>query len=184
MPVRAFLLAGLSLGLMGFCEGVTTDPTRGGLMGGVCGIQTGAYQRRIETRRRELDHLERANQGLQARLDRARRQERVVTTDLDSRRARVRVLGQRVATVERRVAALAGDRAELAGLEREIDRLRRTWRQLAERDERRADVADALRDGQRRAREEARLERSRLREAEDRARALEERLRRLRASTP
>jgi chromosome segregation ATPase len=66
--------------LNGCCSNTTTDPTQGGLLGGVCGTTTGSYDRRIEERETRLAQIrgeraeaEATNVQLQRQAAQARR---------------------------------------------------------------------------------------------------------------
>ena len=144
--------------LMGFCEGVTTEPDQGGLIGGICGVSTGAYARRTVERMNELDRLEQIQRGLQVRVDENER----ITSDLE---ARIDRLSQRVRSLARRVedesSAEARARESLASVEGEVSALRAQLANLVEEDRRRLRAGEALAAGQRSAREQRAIAKAR-----------------------
>lgn len=67
---RSFMMIGLGLCVVG-CSTLSDNPREGGFLGGVMGIESGAYDRRIEERQRNLDALNQAQRqeaGLQSGL--------------------------------------------------------------------------------------------------------------------
>lgn len=129
---RSSTLLGLALTtplLAACCTGVTTDPRRGGLAGGVCGTTTGAYEHRLATRREELAGLEAADVGLRARLAATQAE----ASDLQGRiamaarraDARQAAVTAADADIERLRARRSTSSAELARIEAERDQLSR-----------------------------------------------------------
>ncbi len=131
---RVALALLLSPLVMGACEGVSSDPRQGGFAGGVCGLSTGAYQRRLDARQRELDGLDAINRrlesraasgqreaaGLTARIAQQKRQLAAAQAELAQLRVEVTAL-QQLGTTHR--AELEAARREVAALADEFDRL-------------------------------------------------------------
>ncbi len=96
------LLGGLASG----CQTVSSDPREGGLLGGMSGLQSGAYERRVQDREARLAEM------------------RAVQQDLERDQG---TLAQRYDTLSRQVAEdqtrLTRLNSEIAGLDRNIDQL-------------------------------------------------------------
>lgn len=65
--IRHFSMLLVVFGLSACCSNVTTDPRSGGLAGGVCGTQTGAYQQRLDQRKARLTQLNQIGSSLSVR---------------------------------------------------------------------------------------------------------------------
>lgn len=100
-PVRVVFPL-LALGLIGGCATAPTDPREGGFFGGVAGIQSGAYEARVQEREERLERL------------------RAVQSELA---AEGRELDSQQQTREQQVAA---ERARLSRMNREVSDLSRT----------------------------------------------------------
>lgn len=134
MRRRVALALLLSPLVMGACEGVSTDPRQGGFAGGLCGLSSGAYQRRLDARQRELNSLDAINRrlearaasgqreaaGLAARIAQQKRQLAAAEADLAQLRVEVTALEQ-LGTYRR--AELEAARREVVALADEFDRL-------------------------------------------------------------
>lgn len=99
------LLALMALSASG-CQTASTDPREGGLMGGITGLQSGAYDERVRERQDRLAEM----RALQGELDSER-------SDLDGRRA---ALQREVAEERSRLARLGRD---IAGLDSSVAEL-------------------------------------------------------------
>lgn len=131
---RVALAVLLSPLVMGACEGVSSDPRQGGLAGGLCGLSSGAYQRRLDARQRELNSLDAINRrlesragngqreaaGLAARIVQQKRQLAAAEAELAQLRVEVAAL-QQLGTY--RHAELEAARREVVALADELDRL-------------------------------------------------------------
>lgn len=93
-----------TLGLVGCAT--TTDPREGGLLGGIQGMSTGAYDQRVQEREDRLEQLRQTQRELQTERE-----------DLEARKARQ---GREVALERERLAALDRD---VTGLSRQVDGL-------------------------------------------------------------
>lgn len=127
------LLLSLSLG---GC--VTDDPSKGGFLGGIAGLTTGAYDKRLETQKNTLEEhkqrqaeAERANAELKAQLaarEREAQQLKAQTASLDREIAKTnarlqRLGGDATGMAEKRkamVANLTRIKKEIAALNKEI----------------------------------------------------------------
>jgi chromosome segregation ATPase len=89
-----------------FCSGCasSTDPREGGFFGGVQGLQSGAYEERVQSREESLDRL----RALQAELD----------AEQSSLGAEKRSLEEEVALERQNLTAME---QEVAGLEQSLD---------------------------------------------------------------
>lgn len=154
--LAVLLLIGLSISA---CE-TTDDPTRGGLWGGIHGLSSGAYERRLQERRERLSRLEQARHELETQnrtlSDEHRSRQRGVeaerarlralradlrrledaTRDLEARQAtgneRAHELRQRVRSMDRQLTALdhTAPNERLVELERERQALDQEYRAL------------------------------------------------------
>ena len=77
------LTAGVITVAIAGCSSVSNDPREGGLAGGVNGIVTGSYERRIAEREQAVAELDDANAALAARLDSSKSALRDVNARLD-----------------------------------------------------------------------------------------------------
>ncbi|SEL63767.1 hypothetical protein [Ectothiorhodospira marina] len=93
-----------TLGLAGCAT--TTDPHEGGLLGGIQGMGSGAYDQRVQEREDRLEQLRQAQQELQTERE-----------DLEARKTRQR---REVALERERLAALDRD---VTGLSRQVESL-------------------------------------------------------------
>jgi predicted nuclease with TOPRIM domain len=167
---RVFIIAAIAFVLCGFCDGVTTDPTAGGFLGGVCGNSTGAYRKRLEEKRSTLQELETTNDDLQRRLTRAQGEARSLGQRSQSLRTKVVAIGHRLSKIE----TIASKQRELDQLNTEIAALRKTWTVLMEHAEGRADTVDAIQRGREQAKQQK--EATALADDESSARNIEDRL--------
>lgn len=145
--MRFLLLAFVSLSLTvpGGCT--CTDPRDGGFLGGVCGLTTGAYDRRLAEREAALAQtqarldMERADQARLEKLKRARQNRlievsnrmtsiegriRMLDADIRGREIRKESIEREIAAIERDVAAMSVDTArsgtaDLAERSRELE---------------------------------------------------------------
>ncbi|GGF75298.1 hypothetical protein GCM10007301_38980 [Azorhizobium oxalatiphilum] len=139
--MKACLRVGIGLALapmlMGFCEGVSSDPRQGGLMGGVCGNATGSYKKRTQDREQALDALEQANRKLNSRLTAGQAEADTLNTRITAVRTRLQrtdtELNQLKVRVARREAQRSLRQAELDTIKREIASLTETYDQLSQR---------------------------------------------------
>jgi chromosome segregation ATPase len=106
MKRASFVVSLFSVGLLVGCANQPTDPREGGLLGGITGLQTGAYDARVREREDRLESMRAIEQQLAAER-----------TDLDAQRA---TRQQQVAAERRRLAEL---NTEVASLSKTVDEL-------------------------------------------------------------
>lgn len=120
---RTLAIATLAIVLAGCCTNVSTDPHRGGLAGGACGLSSGAYAGRLAQRRDTLASLDSDRQSLERDLAHAQSTADALAARIaeTSRRAAARraALDAENAEIARLRARKTGDEAELAALEAE-----------------------------------------------------------------
>lgn len=164
-------LAVIAPALSACCNGVDTDPRRGGLAGGVCGTTTGAYEGRLQTRRDELASLDDARSRLERHLASTRATADDLGRDVAAATRRAEARRASVAATEAEIARLRARKsvseAELAALEAENAQLGAEVGQLMERARRTETAARALREGAVAAADESAI---RAAEARDRSR--------------
>jgi septal ring factor EnvC (AmiA/AmiB activator) len=107
VPVFALVVAG--------CATASTDPHTGGLAGGIAGITTGSYEKRLDERQAAIDDLDQAGAALNGRIgaanDRIRDLERRLasrTNNLQRMRAELAEIDKSIATIRVTNAAKQG----------------------------------------------------------------------------
>ena len=144
-------LAVLAPMLAACCTGVTTDPRRGGLAGGVCGATTGAYEERLAVRRAELASLDDAHARLSRHLASNRSEADDLSRRIENARHRAEARAASAAAMDTEIEQLrerrAVSQAELATLEAESAQLGRELAGHMERTRRTELAARALREG-------------------------------------
>lgn len=127
-PLRAAILGMLAAllfpsPLLAFCGGMPSDPRTGGFAGGLCGLSSGAYEKRLQQRRNELRTLEAAKADLEARLASRQAKVRALETQIAETRRRAEGRLALAKTTEEDIARLkerkAASDAELARIEAE-----------------------------------------------------------------
>lgn len=127
------ICAGLSVGAC-----VTDDPAKGGFLGGVGGLSSGAYDRRVQERQQTLDNEKDRNLSLQRTRDDLRRQEAALaaeraelTTKMNNLDQDLKRLGDRLGSAQqsRRLAPETS-----AKIQTELDQIKRSS-DLIKRDE-------------------------------------------------
>lgn len=133
------------------CEGQSTDPTTGGLVGGACGISSGSYAVRVEERQAGLEaelaesrRLDAEQVDAQRRLEAAGRQRAAVNQQLEAELAETERLSQaltarqdktddlrlREAELRRQIAAVEAEYAEQLARDAEAEDLSNTLDEL------------------------------------------------------
>lgn len=107
---RLSLLGVMSMSLfLASCANVSTDPSEGGLMGGIKGLQTGAYDQRVQERQDRLSRM----QALQSQLSSEQRQleldRSASQAALDEERRRLQQLNSNVMQLRQNVDQLIRD---------------------------------------------------------------------------
>ena len=106
MKRASIVISLFSVGLLIGCANQPTDPREGGLLGGISGLQTGAYDARVREREERLESMRAIEQQMAAER-----------TDLDAQRA---TRQQQVAAERRRLSEL---NTEVASLSKTLDDL-------------------------------------------------------------
>lgn len=121
-PISRFLLA-MSLGGMLNACAVSDNPREGGLVGGLYGIFSGAYDQRVQERQRNLDSLKGLEQGSRAEQqsllsDKAREQNELKKLQQQSQQ-----LDRELETLKRRIAQAHIDIAQQQALKQRAQNL-------------------------------------------------------------
>lgn len=123
---RTLLAAALLLPLSA-C--VTDDPTKGGFFGGVGGLSSGTYSKRIDERKTELENQQDQRIANQRALDRAQQEQSAVADQRRASEAKLQTLQNDLAGLRRRLAVAQGresaSKAKLASLSLEAEQLER-----------------------------------------------------------
>ncbi len=128
--IKRMLLSISILLLLAGCA-ASTDPHQGGLFGGIRGLSTGEYDRRIQERQAHLAHLQQVQRQLQQQTSGLEAEKKRLTGELENERKRLSSLNRDVARLEKRINALNRNknvsesrlrdmRARIAALKREI----------------------------------------------------------------
>lgn len=104
MTKAAFRCAAFALTLSG-CAGASTDPHTGGLIGGINGLATGAYDKRIADRQAAVADLETAGLALSSRVQSAQDRLALLDQTFASRRAKLAQMKAEIAEVDKLLAA-------------------------------------------------------------------------------
>jgi chromosome segregation ATPase len=112
----------------------TSDPSRGGVLGGIGGLATGAYDRQTQQRRDALSAEERRNQQLRADAARAGEERRQVTSERAALRRQNAALSSEIARLRSKLASAEARRgqnvAELRRLGADLDSLQASGNQV------------------------------------------------------
>lgn len=129
---RSLILAA-TLGLAAACQ-TSNDPSQGGFVSGVSALNSGAYERRLEDRRGQLQNEQWRQQQLQRDLEAARQEQASVSAEVRAAQQREDALRDEIAELDRRIAVAerdrTADRAKLARLKEEVEDLERAQRLL------------------------------------------------------
>ena len=142
--LAATLAAALAATLaLAACE-VTDDPRRGGLVSGIWGLSTGAYDERLEERETRLEAERRSNEDLERDLEDLQREEARLAAQKDVFNATMVRLARKLHDLEAELRAFerseSADRAKVMELEADIRDLERRHREAglaSEEDDRR-----------------------------------------------
>lgn len=121
------------------CSSVSTDPHTGGLMGGIHGITTGAYAKRIDDKQAEVADLEAAGEALGQRVGDAQQRLKSLDRMFAERTSKLARLKSEIAEIDRLIAAgklgMTAGQGTLASIETDNARKDEILRPLqAERD--------------------------------------------------
>ncbi len=104
MIVRIILVISLILMLTGCAA--STDPHQGGLFGGIRGLSTGEYDRRIQERQAHLAHLQQVQRELQQQTASLEAEKKRLSKELEGERKRLASLNRDVARLEKKINSL------------------------------------------------------------------------------
>ena len=126
-PARPLAPLLIAAALLGGCA-TTDDPHEGGLAGGIYGLSSGAYDRRIEDREQSLQRLDEVQRELDSEKQELDAQRANKQARLDQLDASLGQLDRETAVLAKRLreqsAALGSQRTKAAQLERDLDQLR------------------------------------------------------------
>lgn len=103
--VWIFIALFLLFVLSGCCTNMTTDPSKGGLMGGVCGVTTGSYDQRITEREARLANFRGESASAESERERLKQTEAQASRDVTAMRGRVN-------TLRTEISAMSADTSE------------------------------------------------------------------------
>ncbi|MBU2582601.1 MAG: hypothetical protein KJ622_12865 [Alphaproteobacteria bacterium] len=153
-PLEVLLLSAIPF-VLAACSGASSDPTKGGLAGGINGIVTGAYEKRIQVREGYLRDLDDSSQHLERRLASARAVETSLALERNTLKRRLAKAKRSAAQFDAQIAelrqTLGAKSEELGELELLRDKLRKRLFTLLEREERHARMMEAVDRGRGRA---------------------------------
>lgn len=89
------------------CANVSTDPTEGGLLGGIKGLQTGAYEQRVQERESRLSQMHALQSQLGTERSQLQQDRSASQAALDQERRRLQQLNANVLQLRQNVDQLA-----------------------------------------------------------------------------
>jgi chromosome segregation ATPase len=92
--------------LLASCANVSTDPREGGLMGGIKGLQTGAYDQRVQERQDRLSQMQALQSNLSAEQRQLEQDRTASQAALDEERRRLQQLNNNVVQLRQNVDQL------------------------------------------------------------------------------
>lgn len=123
-PLLAALAAGI---LLGGCA-TTDDPHEGGLMGGIHGLNTGAYDRRVQEREESRQHLQEVQRELDAEKSELSSERTSKQARLDQLNAKLGKLDKETSVLVKRLreqsSELGGQKEKAAQLTKDLEKLR------------------------------------------------------------
>ena len=103
-------LIGLWIGVYGCAS--STDPREGGFFGGVQGLQSGAYEERVQSRADSLNRLRSIQQELDAKQAQLDNQKKTLEEEIDLERQRLTALDREVTRLEQGVETFQANDAQ------------------------------------------------------------------------
>jgi chromosome segregation ATPase len=107
---RTSLTVGVILAIFGFggCASMTecNDPGKGGFIGGVCGLASGNYDRRIEEREQNLAALKQAQSSASTKQTRLESEKKTAAQQLAALQQQAREIDNEAADLQRQINAL------------------------------------------------------------------------------
>lgn len=126
--LKRYLLIILPLMILTGCA-TTTDPRQGGFFGGLYGMSSGAYDKRIQTRQNELNHQKDLNEGLNEEAQALEYEFKVSKKTLAKELQRVKKMGKDLSRMESEInimnAKSEKKKNELVTLRRDIKNQRK-----------------------------------------------------------
>lgn len=142
--MRTAIICVLTAGVLAGCAGASKDPHEGGFFGGVAGLSSGEYDRRLQDRDENLQRLRQTQAELDAESDRLERRKATKQARVEDLRARLKRLERDTRALNRRINDLAQQSA--AGDARVTEAQRRA-RDLKQRIATQQSALDALEGG-------------------------------------
>jgi chromosome segregation ATPase len=128
MKPRLLSVISISTLLLSACA-TTDDPSRGGFIGGVSGISTGAYDKRVREREDNLARMRALQHELEQESADLEAQKRQRARQLASEKRKLATLDRETAALERKLDALAREKGasdqRLPELQQRLDGLKR-----------------------------------------------------------
>ena len=103
-------VAGLGIGLSGCAS--SSDPREGGFFGGVRGLQSGAYEERVQDREARLERLRAMQQDLDAKQTKLEKEKAGLKKEVALERQRLASLQQNVAGLQQELNTYQADDAQ------------------------------------------------------------------------
>ncbi len=108
---KAVIIAGLGA-LLSACQ-TSSDPTQGGLFGGVSGMASGAYDKRIQDRNQNLENEQDRNVAMTRENQRLDQQQVATKAKLTRHEQDYAVLSDGIKALERKLASVKGENNDL-----------------------------------------------------------------------
>lgn len=101
--------------LVSGCSSASTDPHTGGLMGGIAGITTGAYDKRLAEKQTEVAELDAAGDALKARIGSSEARLRDLDKKIAARKSKIERMKADLAEIDRMLKSGAAETAAAKG---------------------------------------------------------------------
>ena len=128
MNTRTTTMAAIGIAVLSGCATVSDDPREGGLLGGLSGISSGAYDARVSEREDRLKRLREMQADLDAEKGQLEAQRSAAQRQLQVEQARLQRLDAEVVALQSKVDGLAGaqgqDRQRVNALQSRLDALK------------------------------------------------------------
>ncbi|SHO52110.1 hypothetical protein [Desulfopila aestuarii] len=128
MNRQTVVLMMLVAGLLGGCASGDQDPRSGGLLGGISGLSSGAYENRVKEREARLQQLRATQSQLDAEKGQLEAQKSTAQAQLDKDQARVKAMQSEIAALDKKTKSLAAmegtDKQAVADLQKRVSDLK------------------------------------------------------------
>ncbi|MCA1794335.1 MAG: Atg14 domain-containing protein [Desulfobacteraceae bacterium] len=115
-------------GVLGGCAAGEHDPRTGGFFGGIGGLGSGGYEKRMKEREASLEQLRTTQRALNIEKDQLEQQQSAAYVRLESDRARASIMQSEIALLDKKTKALATqqgtDQQRLAKLQQRLTALK------------------------------------------------------------